>query len=204
MVAAPSLPEVLAPSPAEREQRFILSDVSWKDYVLLSDILGDRPSVHLTYLEGTLEIRSPSPAHEEFKKIIARLLELHALVRGVRILGFGSTTYRREQKERGLEPDECYFIGTKKEYPDLAIEVVMTTGGVEKLRVYEGLGAREVWFFKNGRFAIHELAASGGYSERSRSVFFPDIDFDQFATHVVMPDQDDAVRAYWDFLRASQ
>jgi hypothetical protein len=67
------------------------------------------------------------------------------------------------------------------------IEVVMTTGGVEKLRVDEDLGGREVWFFKNGRFAIHELAASGGYSERSRSVFFPDIDFDQLATYVVMP-----------------
>jgi Uma2 family endonuclease len=202
MAAASSLSDPLVQSPAPGEQRIVLNDVTWKDYVLLSDVLGDRPGLHLTYLEGTLEIMSPSPLHEEHKKAIARLLELHALVRGIRILGFGSARYRREEKERGLEPDECYFIDTKKEYPDLAIEVILTSGGIAKLQVYEGLGVREVWFFEDGRFKVYELAAAGGYAERPRSAFFPDLDFDQFAAHVLMPDQDDAVRAYWDWLRA--
>ena len=90
------------------EQRVVLHHVTWKEYVVLGDVLGHRPGLHLTYLEGTLEIMTTSPAHEHFKKLIARLLELHALLRGVRIIGFGSATYRREEKERGLEPDECY------------------------------------------------------------------------------------------------
>lgn len=91
--------------------------VTYKDYVVLSDVLGHRPGLHLTYVDGTLEIMTSSSTHEHFKTLIARLFELHALVRGVRIHGFGSTTYRREEKERGLEPGECYCIDTTKEFP---------------------------------------------------------------------------------------
>ena len=167
---------------------------------MLGDLLGHRPGLHLTYLEGTLEIMTTSPAHEQLKKLIARLLELHALLRGVRIIGFGSATYRREEQARGLEPDECYCIGTKKEYPDLAIEVVLTSGALKKLPVYAGLRVAEVWIYEASRFSVHELVA-GDYVTRSTSAFFPDLDFELLGAHVAMSDQDDAVRAYWDRLR---
>jgi Uma2 family endonuclease len=117
----------------------------------------------------------------------------------VRILGFGSATYRREDKERGLEPDECYCIGTKKDIPDLAIEVVVTRG-MNKLEVYAGLGVAEVWVYEDGRFSVYGLGTTG-YAPRQTSQFFPDLDFAVLAVHVAMPDQDDAVRAYWERLR---
>lgn len=199
MVAATKFPEVTGSEPGE--QRLLLGGVTYKDYVLLGDVLGHRPGLHLTYLRGTLEIMTTSPLHEHLKKLIARLVELHALVRGVRILGFGSATYRREEKERGLEPDECYCIGTKKDFPDLAIEVVVTRG-MNKLEVYAGLGVSEVWVFEDGRFAVYRLDAAGsGYELKTASRFFPDLDFAVLAEHVMMADQDDAVRAYWDRLR---
>jgi Uma2 family endonuclease len=181
------------------EQRVILHGVTYKDYVLLGDVLGHRPGLHVTYMDGTLEIMTTSPLHEHLKKLIARLLELHALVRGVRILGFGSATYRREDTERGLEPDECYCIDTRKEFPDLAIEVVVTSG-MNKLEVYRGLGVIEVWVFEAGRFSIYGLGGSG-YALRETSQFFPDLDFGVLAEHVAIADQDDAVRAYWARLR---
>ena len=197
MVAATTSPE------SERqewgEQRLIFHGVTYKDYVLIGDVLGHRPGLHLTYLRGTLEIMTTSPFHEQLKKLIARLVELHALVREVRILGFGSATYRREETERGLEPDECYCIGTKKDFPDLAIEVVVTRG-MNKLDVYGGLGVAEVWVYEDGRFSVYQLGA-GGYAPQSASRFFPDLDFAVLAEHVAMPDQDDAVRAYWARLR---
>ncbi len=198
MVAAPHLPDR---EPEPGEQRVILHGISYKDYVLLSDVLGHRPGLHLTYANGTLEIMTTSPLHEHLKTLIARLLELHALLTGIRILGFGSATYRREEKEKGLEPDECYCIDTKKDFPDLAIEVVVTSGGVDKLVVYEGLGVREVWIFEDGAFRLFELGA-GGYEPRERSRFFRDLDFEVLAAHVAMDDQDDAVRAYWDHLKS--
>jgi Uma2 family endonuclease len=198
MVAATASPAPARPLDAD-EQRVLLHDLTYKDYVLLSDVLGHRPGLHLTYLHGTLEIMTTSPLHEHFKKLIARLVELHALVRGVRIQGFGSATYRREEKERGLEPDECYCIGTKKDVPDLAIEVVVTRG-MNKLEIYAGLGVAEVWVYEDGRFSVHQLGPSG-YTSRQTSQLFPDLDFAVLAEYVAMPDQDDAVRAYWDQLR---
>src|SRR5947207_10162079 len=106
MVAGPLEPD----RPKPGEQRLVFGGITYKDYVLISDVFGHRPGLRLTYLRGTLEITTTTPLHEHLKKLIARLVELHALVRGVRILGFGSATYRREDRERGLEPDECYCV----------------------------------------------------------------------------------------------
>jgi Uma2 family endonuclease len=197
MTAAMTSPDPDRPEPGE--QRLTLRDVTYKDYVLLGDVLGHRPGLHLTYLRGTLEMMTTSPLHEQLKKLITRLVELHALVRGVRILGFGSATYRREDTERGLEPDECYCIGTKKDFPDLAVEVVVTRG-MNKLEVYAGLGVAEVWVYEDGRFSVYQLGPAG-YAPQLASRFFTDLDFAVLAEYVAMPDQDDAVLAYWERLR---
>jgi Uma2 family endonuclease len=201
MVAARSI--VQPPAPFDSDQRIVLSGISWRDYLLLSDLFIDRPGLHLTYLEGTLEIMTTSPRHERIKTLIGRLLELHALVHRIRITGFGSATYRREEKERGLEPDECYCVGDEKEFPDLAIEVVLTSGGVDKLAVYAGLGVREVWFWRDGAFAVYELT-SNGYVEAQTSSFFPAMSFPRLAELVAKSDQDAAVRAYFEELTGSQ
>jgi Uma2 family endonuclease len=144
-----------------------------------------------------------SPRHERIKKLIARLLELHALVHGIPITGFGSATYRREEAERGLEPDECYCVGKEKEYPDLAVEVVLSSGGVNKLAVYEGLGVREVWFWQTGTFRVFELTPRG-YEQKDSSTLFPAMRFDRLAELVGVPDQDEAVRTYFQELNAAK
>jgi Uma2 family endonuclease len=201
MVAAHSIAR--PPAAPDSDQRIVLNGVSWRDYLLLSDLFIDRPGLHLTYLEGTLEIMTTSPRHERIKTLIGRLLELHALVHRIPIIGFGSATYRREERERGLEPDECYCVGAEKEYPDLAIEVVLTSGGLDKLAVYEGLGVREVWFWQNGAFHVFSLAATG-YAEVQASALFPAMRFERLAELVAMPDQDQAVRLYFDELNAAK
>ena len=45
---------------------------------------------------------------------------------------------------RGVEPDECYCLGTLAEIPDIAIEIALTSGGIDKLEVYRGLQVPEV------------------------------------------------------------
>jgi hypothetical protein len=60
MVAARSL---FPTEPAAEEQRLVLSSVSWATYVMLRDSL-DHTNVRMTYLEGVLEIMSPSKRHE--------------------------------------------------------------------------------------------------------------------------------------------
>lgn len=191
--AAPQWSPIPAPPPFD--QRVVVYGVPFRTYSAIRELL-DSPGIRLTYLEGALEIMSPSPLHEDLKKRIARLVELFALERDVPLYGYGSTTFRREAKERGLEPDECYVLGhTLHDYPDIALEVALTSGGIDKLAVYEGLGVREVWFWKENHFELFELQATG-YEPRGESTLVPGLDFAELAEFVQRADQHEALKEY--------
>ena len=127
---------------ANTEQRVLLHGVDWGQYEALLDVLADDfPTLRLSYLEGTLEIMTNSPEHEDLKKMIGMLVEAYLQETRTRFHAGGSTTFRKAAKQRGLEPDECYCLGEKKEFPDLAIEVVISSGLVDKLEIYRGPGS---------------------------------------------------------------
>lgn len=65
--------------------------------------------------------------------MIAMLLEAYFQEAQIRFHAMGSATFRKALKRRGLEPDECYCLGTKKEFPDLAVEIVLSSGLIDKL-----------------------------------------------------------------------
>jgi Uma2 family endonuclease len=177
------------------EQRFVMHGVDWRTYCVLRELL-DSPGLRMTYLEGALELMSPSLRHEAFKKMLARLVEVFALERDVPLYGYGSTTFKREAKEAGLEPDECYVLGQElRERPDIAIEVALTSGGLPKLPAYERLGVPEVWFWLEEGFRLYRLGA-GGYEPIPSSAFIPGLDFELLARFVARSDQPQAVREY--------
>jgi Uma2 family endonuclease len=198
MAAAAPLYPLHTPAPDE-EPRILLFGVPWSTYVVLRDSLGS-PGVRMTYLEGRLEIMSPSREHEVGKKQIARLLELFCLERDIPLFAYGSTTFRREETARGLEPDECYCRGEDREIPDLALEVIITRGAIDKLEVYRGLGVREVWTFEAGAFRILALRA-GAYVLADESEVLPEVDLARVAHYASQPDQHAALRAFRDELR---
>lgn len=138
---------------------------------------------------------SASREHEVSKKQIARLLELFCLERDIPLYGYGSTTFRREEKAAGLEPDECYCRGEDREIPDIALEVVISAAALDKLEVYRRLGVREVWIFQAGAFRLLTL---DGAANRPIvvSAIFPELDLERLALHVREPDQHPALRAY--------
>lgn len=114
----------------------------------------------MCYLAGELELMSPSRNHERIKAMFGRLLWVWAEERGVALNAYGSWTLKSEPDARGAEPDDCYVVGDRDaEVPDLAIEVVWTSGGLDKLAVYAPLGVREVWTWSEGRLAVHVLRA---------------------------------------------
>lgn len=192
---------------AREDESIVLFDVPWSTYVMLRDTLDEsRPSVRLTYLEGMLEIMSPSPAHELDKKIIARLLEAYAEERDLRFDGQGSTTFRNELVARGAEPDECYSVraAAPGDTPDIALEVVRAHWKVDKLAVYRGLGVPEVWVFRRGRFDVHVLGGEG-YVLAERSERLPELDLARLATYVRHgEDQTQLVKAWRAELREAQ
>ena len=189
------------PTTPPTDQRVIVHGVSWASYCLMRELL-DSPGIRLSYLEGALEIMSPSRRHEYLKKVIARLVEVFAEERDIPLEGYGSTTFRREARERGLEPDECYVIDAElRDAPDIAIEVVLTSGGLDKLSIYAGLGVREVWFWRKERFEIPSLEGAA-YQAVPGSRLIPTLDFEQLATVVRGHQrQHAAVKAYRALLR---
>jgi Uma2 family endonuclease len=197
MVAATNLQD-LAPR-AEGESRVLLARVPWSTYVVLRDTV-DSPGLKMTYLEGWLEIMSPSRTHEVSKKQIARLLELFCLERDIPLFGYGSTTFRKEEKQRGLEPDECYCRDADREVPDVALEVIFSAPLVDKLEVYRGLGVREVWLFRNEAFELMTLR-HGQYEPLERSEVFPEVDLPALARYALVEDQHAALKAFRDELR---
>lgn len=202
-VAAAAVRPTLPPDSPDVDQRVVLHGVEWKTYRALRELI-DRPGVRMTYLTGALEIMSPSRKHEILKKQIARFVELFALERDVPLFGYGSSTLREELEERGIEPDECWAIGRAlgdDEPPDLAVEVVLTSGGLNKLEVYRGLRVREVWFWFQGRIEVYELK-DDRYVQRTDSRFIPGLDLAELATLVEAADQHTALKAFRDRLRA--
>lgn len=184
------------------EQRLVLEGVSWQQYETMLAALGDDfPNLRLSYLEGILEIMTTSPEHEELKKVIGMLLEAYFQETRTRFHALGSATFRKAMKLRGLEPDECYCLGQKKEIPDLAIEILITSGIVNKLDIYQGLGVTEVWQWQDGQFLIHHLRPTG-YEQITHSELLPNLDPQQLASYVNPTDQFDAVMAFRDKIRS--
>jgi Uma2 family endonuclease len=187
-----------------QDQRFVLHGVSWHQYESLLSTLGDDfPGLRLSFLEGTLEFMTTSPEHEELKKLIGMLVEAYFQETRTRFHAIGSATFRKEAKARGLEPDECYCLGQKKEFPDLAIEVIISSGTINKLEIYRGLGVAEVWFWQDNQFSIHYLRGEE-YEQVSHSQLLPDLDLSLISQYVTSVNQFDAVIEFRELLRQTQ
>jgi Uma2 family endonuclease len=182
--------------PASADQRVMMYGLRWADYEILLAIRGEKSTPRYTFLRGTLEIMSPSIDHERVKTNLARILETWAFLNEVDLIGVGSWTLRSAPKERGLEPDECYFIGQHdKARPDIAIEVVFTSGGMDKLPIYEGLGVPEVWIWEAGEIQVWELGEHG-YARRAGSGLVPSLDLPRLAACAAIENQVQAVKRF--------
>lgn len=184
---------------AEPDRRFVVQNVAWAAYERMRAALDDAsPGVRMTYLEGVLELMSPSREHEAIAKLIARVVEAFAEERGISLNGYKSTTFRTEAGARGLEPDECYSLGPLRDVPDIAIEVVLSSALVDKLEVYRGLSVREVWVYRARSLDVYRLDTDGAaYRMQPRSDWLPELDFRELASFVAPDvDQTAAVRAY--------
>lgn len=180
----------------DSDQLFIINGISWEIYESLLQSIGDDfPGLRITYLDGTLELMSPSRRYEVDKKAIASLVEAYLQETRTRYYPLGSTTFRKQAKAGGIEPDECYCINSAKPIPDIAIEVVVTSGGINSLEVYKGLEVPEVWFWQNHRFSLYHLRGEQ-YEPISKSELLPGLDFDLLANYVRQPELLDAV---WEF-----
>lgn len=160
------------------DQRVFFHGVSWDDYDRLVVMRGEKSTPLLTFLDGVLEIMAPSMDHGAVTKKWSRLLEAWSEEAGIDLEGIGSWTIRDKLKKLGLEPDECYFVGGPRpdaKAPDIALEVIWTSGGLDKLAIYAGLGVPEVWIWKQLRITFHLLTGET-YRAAARSQLLPGLD----------------------------
>ncbi|MBW4470801.1 MAG: Uma2 family endonuclease [Stenomitos rutilans HA7619-LM2] len=164
-------------------QRIQLQEVSWSEFEAILDELGDKRACRIAYSDGTLEIRMPSPEHEVDKELIGDMVKILLEELDLDNECFGSTTFKRQNVTKGIEPDQCFYIEnyavmigkrridlTVDPPPDLAIEVDVTskTG----LDAYQALGVPELWRFEDGRLRISVLQ-DGQYQDVNVSPHFP-------------------------------
>lgn len=198
------------------EQKFFLTDISWEGYETILKILGNRP-IRVTYDRGNLELMSPSYRHERYKRLIGRFIDILAEEYNIPIIGGGSTTFKRQDLERGLEPDECYYIQNaftvlgKQEIdlnsdppPDLAIEVDISSSSINRMSIYAELGVSEIWRYDGTTLKVYRLAPSLEYVEVNQSPTFsllPLLELSQFLQPSEMSDDTKLFRSFRTWVR---
>jgi Uma2 family endonuclease len=183
--------------PRVEDDLVLLRGATWADYQRLQELRGEGSVPRLAYLEGVLEIMTPSRSHEALKSLIGQLVEVWCLERGIEFNAYGQWTLEKKEAQRGVEPDECYVFGEVSDpaCPDLAIEVVWTREGIRKLDIYARLGVREVWYWRRGRLHVHVLRGEA-YEDVAASEVLPGIDLAELTTFLDRPTASRAIREY--------
>jgi Uma2 family endonuclease len=178
-----------------RSSSALLSNVTWETLEKLDEDMAET-GASLTYLDGLLEIMPPlSDNHETPKKTCAQLIEAYLRVNKIRFYASGSATLGMKAIGARKEPDESYCLGERKSIPDLAIEITVTSGGIDVLEIYRRIGVQEVWFWEDGAIAVYILRLTG-YELVHQSELLPDLDLRSLEFHSRMADQYDAVDAF--------
>lgn len=188
-----SIPLIEQPT---QEKLVTLPDVSWEQFKGIEAQLKDNRNVRLSYLSGILEIMSPiGDKHEKVKSTLGLLLEAYMRVKGIRFYKRGGFTLEESGYASGT-PDESYCIGTDKKTPDIVIEIIITSGTINRKELYKPKKVPEVWFWKKNEIKIYRLTEQGEYDEVNQSGFFPDLDPNLLLQYIAMPDQYDAVQEF--------
>ncbi len=180
------------------EQRLLLPGYyTWEQFEDLESLMADSRGLRITYLDGWIEFRTVGEEHETISCILNFLLQLYFCEMGIEYIPVGSATRRNRARDVSFEPDESYYIGSRKEHPDLAVEVTMTSGSTNKLAKYLRLRIPEVWFWENNRLSVYGLREDN-YEEFSRSELLPELELELLVRCVLMPSR---IEARQEFLK---
>lgn len=172
---------------SQAEQRFLVPGVSWQTYLALRE-QSENEHVRMTYDRGVLEMMTPSKRHEQFGYLIGRLIDAWTEELGIDVQSCRTVTFKREDIQRGLEPDNCYYIAHELTVrnktdldlsvdppPDLAVEIDLGPSMTDKMVLYAAFKVPEVWRYDGQTLTIHVLDAEGKYFSSPSSTIFPQL-----------------------------
>jgi Uma2 family endonuclease len=183
-------------SDTDREQRLLMPGTyNWQEFEALEALFVASPGLRITYLDGSIELMTLGESHEQIKSLIGMFLETYFIAIGLEFIPVGSATRRGAAERTSFEPDESYYLGTKKDHPDLAIEVILTSGNLQKLEKYRRFQIPEVWLWEDEQLQVYVLAETE-YQLVSRSQLLPELDLDLLVRCVLMPSRLEAMTAF--------
>ena len=159
----------------QKDKLFICSNTSWDEYEAILQQKANSSAYRISFLNGVLKIMSPSRNHEIIKDFIYLLIVAYCDAIELDYYPLGSTTLKQKDKSVGKEPDTSFCFDSLKQIPDLAVEVIFSSGSVEDLEKYQKLGVKEVWFWINNCLEIHVLI-DDIYQKQSKSENLADLD----------------------------
>jgi Uma2 family endonuclease len=199
------------------EATLTLHGVSWQTYEDLLEAVGEAPPLRISYNEGVMQVMTISYEHEFFAECLNHLVGLVRTVKRIKIISFGRATMKIQEKMKGAEPDASFYIksaaalGNKYRLdlaidppPDIVVETDIFHDSQSKYPIYAALGVPEIWRFDGKRLTIHRLK-DDHYEESRVSIELPVLSADhltQFLANAQEDDQDEALRAFEDWLRA--
>jgi Uma2 family endonuclease len=166
-------------------QHYVLENISWQTY---ERILADQGNHRLrhTYDRGQLELMTISLEHGTYSFLLGSLILVLAEELHLRAKGVDPVTCRREDVQRGLEPDKCFYVGnahlisgrrqidlSRDPPPDLALEIDISPGALDRMAVYAALRVPEVWCFDGQTLRAYRLGPAGSYEPCAQSRAFP-------------------------------
>jgi Uma2 family endonuclease len=175
----------------------LLNDISWNEYELFLKDFEERAGWRLAYDGGRLEIMPPTPEHEEYSFSFHNFVLAYCDAFDINLEGRGSATFRRKFLEKGVEPDECFYIQSAEKIagkqlpakdfpvPDIAVEIDVTTESLDKFPIYAALQVPEVWIYNGKTVAFYELEAEN-YHQISHSRALPLLSAERLAEFLRM------------------
>jgi Uma2 family endonuclease len=182
-----------APAPllldALGDQRIVIPELSWEEYIAINDAIVERPNLRMFYCEGRLTLLTESRKHSWYGERLGYLVA--ELARGLKvpIEDAGSATFRRRAKRGGVEGDKTFYFGEHAAQmkgskdidlnvqppPDLAIEVEVSHSAEDAVITWGRLGVAEVWRFDPIAMecSFWSRRSDGTYARIERSLAFP-------------------------------
>lgn len=168
-----------------RADRVVLYNISWQQFENLLIDLGQSRAARVAYDSGTLEIMTPLPEHEYYKELLGDAIKNIAEELEINYESYGSTTWKREARLAGIEPDNCFYFQNEAKIrgrlqfdlnqdppPDLALEIDITSKSLNRFPIYARLGIPEIWCYDSGNLKIYQLE-NENYIEVENSSVFP-------------------------------
>jgi Uma2 family endonuclease len=186
-------------------QGLTCNGVTWEEYLWLDEQRDEMSSrANFFYQDGKLQVMAPSFYHDRVSRRICLAVVAFSGHFKKPVLAGGSTTFRQQTLQRGLEADECFWIDhidlvrgvadldlTIHPAPDLAIEVDRWHDTTEKDGSYAQLQVLELWRFTEENVVFHHRGDDGQYRVEPTSRAFPAVTSQEFSQFLLEHLNDD-------------